>query len=42
MLVSSPLLGAQQDPRAYKDHKRVLGIDEMMNAFDFEAGSTSI
>jgi 4-hydroxymandelate oxidase len=36
MLASSPLLGAQRDPRPLKDHRRVLGIDEMMTAFDFE------
>ena len=36
-LAASPLLGAQHDPRPLKNHKRVLGLDEMMNAFDFEA-----
>lgn len=35
-LASSPLLGAQQDPRPLKDHRRVPGLDEMMTAFDFE------
>jgi 4-hydroxymandelate oxidase len=35
-LASSPLLGAQQDPRPLKDHKRVPALDEMMTAFDFE------
>jgi 4-hydroxymandelate oxidase len=36
VLAASPLLSAQQDPRPLKDHKRVLGINEMMDAFDFE------
>ena len=36
MLASSPFLGAQHDPRPLKDHKRVLGLDEMVTAFDFE------
>jgi isopentenyl diphosphate isomerase/L-lactate dehydrogenase-like FMN-dependent dehydrogenase len=30
------LLGAQLDPRPLKDHRRVLGFDEMLSAFDFE------
>jgi (S)-2-hydroxy-acid oxidase len=37
ILAGSPLLGAQQDPRGLKDHRRVPGLDEMMDAFDFEA-----
>jgi 4-hydroxymandelate oxidase len=37
ILAGSPLLGAQQDPRGLKDHRRVRGLDEMMDAFDFEA-----
>lgn len=37
MLAGSPLLRAQQDPHPLRGHKRVLGLDEMMTAFDFEA-----
>jgi len=37
VLAGSPLFGAQFDPRSLKDHKRVLGLDEMFDAFDFEA-----
>jgi isopentenyl diphosphate isomerase/L-lactate dehydrogenase-like FMN-dependent dehydrogenase len=37
LLAGSPLLRAQHDPRPLKGHKRVLGLDEMMTAFDFEA-----
>lgn len=37
MLAGSPLLGAQLDPRPLTDHKRVLGLDEMIDAFDFES-----
>lgn len=37
LLAASPLLKAQHDPRPLKGHKRVLGIDEMLTAFDFEA-----
>ena len=36
MLAGSPLLGAQLDPRPLKDHRRVPGLDEMIDAFDFE------
>ena len=36
MLAGSPLLGAQLDPRPLSEHKRVPGLDEMMDAFDFE------
>jgi 4-hydroxymandelate oxidase len=37
MLAGSPLLRGQQDPHGVlTGHKRVPGIDEMMNAFDFE------
>ena len=36
VLAGSPLLRAQQDPHPLKDHKRVPGLDEMMDAFDFE------
>jgi 4-hydroxymandelate oxidase len=37
MLAGSPLLHAQLDPHGIlTGHKRVPGIDEMMNAFDFE------
>jgi 4-hydroxymandelate oxidase len=36
VLVGSPLLYGQQDPRPLKDHKRVPGLDEMLTAFDFE------
>ena len=36
MVASSPLLGAQPDPRHLKDHRRVLGFDEMRTVFDFE------
>ncbi|MGH9386242.1 MAG: alpha-hydroxy acid oxidase [Vicinamibacterales bacterium] len=35
-LASSPLLRAQRDPHPLTDHKRVLGLDEMLTAFDFE------
>ena len=39
-LAGSPLfqsrLSAQLDPRPFKDHKRLPGLDEMMAAFDFE------
>jgi len=34
-LAGSPLLQAQQDP--FRDHSRVPGLDELKNAFDFEA-----
>jgi 4-hydroxymandelate oxidase len=37
MLVSSPLLARQLDPRPLNGHKRILGLDEMLTAFDFEA-----
>ncbi len=40
VLAGSPLfqkrLSAQMDPRPFKDHKRLPGLDEMMTAFDFE------
>jgi isopentenyl diphosphate isomerase/L-lactate dehydrogenase-like FMN-dependent dehydrogenase len=40
VVAASPLAGsgmpAQLDPRPLKDHKRSLGLDEMMTAFDFE------
>src|SRR5438034_2575031 len=36
ILAGSPLLGAQLDPRPFKDHRRSPGIDEMLTAFDFE------
>lgn len=36
ILAGSPLLRAQQDPRPLKDHRRALGLDEMLTAFDFE------
>jgi len=36
MLAGSPLLRAQLDPRPLKDHRRALGLDEMLTAFDFE------
>jgi isopentenyl diphosphate isomerase/L-lactate dehydrogenase-like FMN-dependent dehydrogenase len=37
MLAGSPLLHGQQDPHGdLRGHKRMLGIDEMMTAFDFE------
>ena len=34
-LAGSPLLHSQQDP--LRDHSRVPGLDELVNAFDFEA-----
>jgi len=34
-LAGSPLLLAQQDP--FRDHSRVPGLNELLNAFDFEA-----
>ena len=38
MLAGSPLLYGQQDPHGnLHGHKRVPGIDEMLNAFDFES-----
>ena len=36
MLVGSPLLRAQQDPRPLWEHRRVPGFDEMLSALDFE------
>jgi 4-hydroxymandelate oxidase len=36
LVAGSPLLGAQQDPRPLKDHRRVPGLDEMVDVFDFE------
>ncbi len=36
-LAGSPLLHAQQDP--FRDHSRVPGLDELKNAFDFEAAA---
>ena len=35
-LAASPLLHAQRDPRPLGPHRRVLGVDEMRTAFDFE------
>jgi isopentenyl diphosphate isomerase/L-lactate dehydrogenase-like FMN-dependent dehydrogenase len=34
-LAASPLLRGQQDP--FRDHSRVLGLDELVTSFDFEA-----
>jgi isopentenyl diphosphate isomerase/L-lactate dehydrogenase-like FMN-dependent dehydrogenase len=34
-LAASPLLSAQQDP--FRDHSRVPGLNELLNAFDFES-----
>src|SRR5947208_10087126 len=36
VLTGSPLLGGQLDPRPFKDHRRAPGLDEMLDAFDFE------
>lgn len=40
VVAGSPLLGssasAQPDPRPFRDHKRLPGLDEMETAFDFE------
>ena len=36
MLAASPLLGAQRDPRPMKDHRRILGFDEMRTPYDFQ------
>lgn len=36
VLAGSPLLHAQQDPRPLRDHKRVPGLAEMIDVFDFE------
>jgi isopentenyl diphosphate isomerase/L-lactate dehydrogenase-like FMN-dependent dehydrogenase len=36
-LAGSPLLRAQHDPRPLNEHKRALGINEMINVWDFEA-----
>lgn len=36
MLAGSPLLRAQPDPRPLAGHTRAPGVDEMMDAFDFE------
>src|SRR5438132_6203315 len=36
ILAGSPLVGAQLDPRPFKDHRRSPGLDEMLTAFDFE------
>ena len=36
MLAGSALLDAQRDPRPMKDHRRVLGFDEMRTPYDFE------
>ena len=35
-LASSPLLHAQRDPWPLGDHRRMLGLNEMLTAFDFE------
>lgn len=37
MFAGSPVLRGQIDPHSLIGHKRVLGIDEMVDAFDFEA-----
>jgi 4-hydroxymandelate oxidase len=36
-LAGSPLLRAQQDARLLSEHRRALGIGEMLNVWDFEA-----
>ena len=36
-LAGSPLLRAQEDPRPFSEHRRALGITEMLNVWDFEA-----
>ena len=36
MLAGSPLLRAQLDPRPLSEHRRVPGLDEMLDVFDFE------
>jgi isopentenyl diphosphate isomerase/L-lactate dehydrogenase-like FMN-dependent dehydrogenase len=36
ILAGSPLLRAQLDPRPLKDHRRTPGLDELIDAFDFE------
>jgi 4-hydroxymandelate oxidase len=36
MLAGSPLWSAQLDPRPLSEHKRVPGLEEMLDAFDFE------
>ena len=36
VLAASPLLGAQRDPRPMKDHRRILGFDEMRTPYDFQ------
>jgi len=38
-LAASPLLRGQQDP--FRDHSRVPGLNELTNAFDFEAVARS-
>jgi 4-hydroxymandelate oxidase len=36
LLAGSPLLHAQLDPRPFSAHRRTPGLNEMLNAFDFE------
>jgi isopentenyl diphosphate isomerase/L-lactate dehydrogenase-like FMN-dependent dehydrogenase len=36
ILAGAPMLRAQLDPRPLNEHRRVLGFDEMLTAFDFE------
>lgn len=36
VLAGSPLLHAQSDPHPLEEHRRALGLDEMLTAFDFE------
>lgn len=36
LLAGTPLLRAQLDPRPFSSHRRAPGLNEMLNAFDFE------
>jgi isopentenyl diphosphate isomerase/L-lactate dehydrogenase-like FMN-dependent dehydrogenase len=36
LIAGSPLLHAQLDPRPFSTHRRTPGLNEMLNAFDFE------
>ena len=36
LIAGSPLLHAQLDPRPFTTHRRTPGLNEMLNAFDFE------
>ena len=36
LIAGSPLLHAQLDPRPFTEHRRTLGLNEMLTAFDFE------